>query len=163
MTKIKTRGKVGILLAGVFVILALFHVAWAFRGPPTSVQILPTIPDEPAIIPSQRDGLWISSLGVAGALFLAAIVVLASANLVLTGIPGRLRSFAGIVLGGIFVLRAAGDFRLFGFFKSVRGTEFAFWDNWLYSPLCLVIGVGVLWLVCSRESNPEREAAQQEH
>lgn len=106
MAKIKTKGKVGILLAGVFVILALFHVDWAFRGPPTSVQILPTIPDEPEIIPSQGDGLWISSLGVAGALFLAAIVVLASANLVLTGIPGRLRSFAGIVLGGIlfFVL-----------------------------------------------------------
>ena len=32
------------------------------------------------------------------------------------------------------------------YFKSITGTDFAFWDTWLYTPLCLVIGLRALWL-----------------
>ena len=144
------ESKVGVLLAAVFVILALFHVDWTFRGIPTRIPVVPDIPDKPPINPSPA-----SCLGVATALALAAVVTLASADLMLTAIPYRLRMIAGLVLGGVFVLRAVGDFRLVGFFKSVRGTDFASWDSWLYSPLCLAIGIGVLWLSVSRKAGPE--------
>jgi hypothetical protein len=40
-----------------------------------------------------------------------------------------------------FGLRAVGDFRFVGFFKRVRGSVFARRDTWLYSPLCVLIGV----------------------
>jgi hypothetical protein len=50
------------------------------------------------------------------------------------------------VLGAVFVLRAIGERKLVGFFKRVRGTAFARWDTWLFSPLCLALGVSVLWL-----------------
>jgi hypothetical protein len=53
---------------------------------------------------------------------------------------------ADVARGSVFVLRAIGEFRLVGFFKSVRGTPFAHWDTWLYSPLSLLIGLGALWL-----------------
>lgn len=43
------------------------------------------------------------------------------------------------VVTALFVLRAIGDFKYVGFFKRVRGTNFAKWDNYLFSPLCLVI------------------------
>lgn len=33
--------------------------------------------------------------------------------------------------------RAVGDFRLVGFFKKVKGSEFALMDTLLYSPLCV--------------------------
>jgi hypothetical protein len=36
----------------------------------------------------------------------------------------------------VFMLRAVGNLRTFGFFKTVTGTPFARWDTWLYSPLC---------------------------
>ena len=49
-------------------------------------------------------------------------------------------------IGGAFLLRAIGDFRLVGFFKRVRGTRFADRDSRIYSPLSLAVGVAVLWL-----------------
>jgi hypothetical protein len=44
----------------------------------------------------------------------------------------------------IFLFRAAGEFKLVGFSKSVRGTAFATWDTWLFSPLCVLLGAGFL-------------------
>ena len=72
--------------------------------------------------------------------------VLARADLILRAIPTKLTTLACLVLGAVFVLRAIGEFRTLGFFKTITGTDFAFWDTWLYTPLCLMIGLGALWL-----------------
>lgn len=47
------------------------------------------------------------------------------------------------------MLRAVGDFRLVGLFKTVRGTAFAHWDSVLYSPIALGLGLSALWLASS--------------
>ena len=39
--------------------------------------------------------------------------------------------------------RAIGEFRYVGFFKRVRGSRFAKLDTVVYSPLCLLLAVGV--------------------
>jgi hypothetical protein len=44
------------------------------------------------------------------------------------------------------VTLSIGDFRLMGFFKSVTGTRFGTRDTWLYSPVCLLLGLGAWWL-----------------
>jgi hypothetical protein len=49
-------------------------------------------------------------------------------------------------MGLVFLVRAVGEFKLVGFFKRVRGTSFARWDTWLFSPLCLGISFAALWL-----------------
>ena len=41
----------------------------------------------------------------------------------------------------MFLLRAVGNLRTFGFFKAMTGTPFAHWDTWLYSPLCLLLAI----------------------
>jgi hypothetical protein len=49
----------------------------------------------------------------------------------------------------VFVLRAVGNLRTFGFFKNITGTPFSRWDTWLYSPLCLLLALlaaGLAWL-----------------
>ena len=46
------------------------------------------------------------------------------------------------VVAGIFTLRAIGDFRYIGFFKSVKSTPFARSDSYFFSPLCLFLGIG---------------------
>ena len=43
----------------------------------------------------------------------------------------------------LLLLRAIGDFHLVGFFKTVRGSRFAWLDSSLYSPLCLALALGV--------------------
>ena len=85
-------------------------------------------------------------LTIAAALAFAALVVLARGDLLLTSVPPILSTLACSILGVIFVLRAMGEFRMLGFFKSIKGTDFAFWNTLLYTPLCLALGLGALWL-----------------
>jgi hypothetical protein len=40
--------------------------------------------------------------------------------------------------------RAIGDSELMGFFKQVKDSRFARLDTWAYSPLCVVLGAGLL-------------------
>jgi len=44
----------------------------------------------------------------------------------------------------VMFARAIGDSELVGFFKKVGGSRFARLDTLLYSPLCLVLGAGLL-------------------
>ena len=131
---------VAIALAAVFALLSAFHVVGAL-GAWTSLPIIPTVPGELAQWPSS-----LSWMGVAGALALAAVVVLTRGDLILRSLPPWLSTTACLVLGAVFVLRAIGEFRFLGFFKTIAGTDFAFWDTWLYTPLCLALGLGALWL-----------------
>jgi hypothetical protein len=132
---------VAFALAATFALLCVLHVGWAFGGKFAAANALPTVRDRPVIQPSRA-----ATLAVAAALALAAVVVLVRAGLLFPAFPPRLATLACFVLGSVFVLRAIGEFRLVGFFKSVRGTPFAHWDTWLYSPLSLLIGIGALWL-----------------
>jgi hypothetical protein len=48
------------------------------------------------------------------------------------------------------VARAIGEFKYLGFFKRVTGSKFARLDTLLYSPLCLLLAVGVTFVACRR-------------
>ena len=136
----------GVVLGAVFGVLAALHVCWAFGAAWGAGVAVPEIDGRPTFVPSR-----IATLTVAAALAAAAIVVLARADLVFRFVPGWLSQWAAAVLGTVFVLRAIGDFGVMGFFKSVRRTSFAVWDTWLYSPLCLLLGLGTLWLAFGAE------------
>jgi len=49
--------------------------------------------------------------------------------------------FGAWALAVVFLLRAIGNRKTFGFFKVVQGTPFAYWDTRLYSPLCLALSL----------------------
>jgi hypothetical protein len=55
------------------------------------------------------------------------------------------------VLALVFALRAMGDFRFVGFFKSMGDEPFRSWDTWLYSPLCLAIAVAAFAVANDRD------------
>ncbi len=139
------RTAIGVALALTFVVLALLHVSWAFGRAPVGGAGVPEIGGKPAFVPGRG-----ATLAVAAALFAAAFVVAARAGLLLSLSHSRFVVLACAVLGLVFVARAIGDFRLVGFFKTVKGTQFAYWDTLLYSPLCLALGVCALWLALSR-------------
>ena len=135
------KSRLAISLCAVFALLSAFHIVGAF-GTWGHLPVTPVVPDTPTPQPSSF--AW---LAVAVALALAALVVLARADLLLTSVPPKLSTLACSILGVIFVLRAIGEFQLLGFFKSIKGTDFAYWDTWLYTPLSLALGLGALWLV----------------
>ena len=55
--------------------------------------------------------------------------------------PEKLTSWGRWVVAVAFLARAMGEFRYVGFFKRVRGTQFADLDTRVYSPLCLALGL----------------------
>ncbi len=137
------KSRLAISLGAVFALLSAFHIIGAFGV--WTLPIHPVMPDRPPDMPPPQASSS-AYLTVAAALALAALVVLARADLLLTSVPPMLSTLACSALGVIFVLRAIGEFQMLGFFKSIKGTDFAFWDTWLYTPLALALGLGALWL-----------------
>jgi hypothetical protein len=54
--------------------------------------------------------------------------------------------YGALFISALFFVRAIGDFKFVGFFKTVTGTRFAVNDSQLFSPLCAFIGLTSLWI-----------------
>jgi bacteriorhodopsin len=78
---------------------------------------------------------------VAVAFLLAIAVILGQLRFLGDAVPHGIFRWGTFAIALLFFLRAVGEFRLVGFFKRVSDTPFAYWDTWLFSPLCLGIAV----------------------
>ena len=124
-----------------FVALSAIHVYWALGGGMGQAAAVPELNSRPAFVPSAR-----STLAVAVGLASCAVLVAASAGLVVSSSPAAWVTWLSFVLALVLIARAVGDFRLVGFFKRVRGTRFARLDSAVYAPLCLVLGLAVFYV-----------------
>jgi hypothetical protein len=128
-------------LALVLAAIAALHVFWALGGRVAFGSVLPEIDGRPAFTPTRA-----VTFAVALGLFAASVLVLGRADLLGPRAPAALFKWPVLALAAVFLARGVGDFRLVGVFKRVRGTSFAAWDSWLFSPLCLAISLGAFWL-----------------
>lgn len=130
-----------LLLSSLFFALALLHFYWAFGGKLGFEAALPTKEKgEKVMHPKPTDsvmvGIGLSAFGLFYVL-LSGLMTLAA--------PHRLTTYGAWIIPGVFFLRAIGEFRYVGFFKSVRQTAFGKLDTQLLSPLCLLIAAaGIL-------------------
>ncbi len=131
----------GFCVISILLALCALHVFWAVGGRGGSGVTVPEVGGRPAFVPSK-----VATLAVGAALLIAALIVLGRLGFWGTALPRGPFVVGTWALVGIFLARSVGDFRLFGFYKRVRGTAFAFWDTWLFSPLCLGLGLGLLWI-----------------
>jgi hypothetical protein len=119
----------------------MMHVYWALGGRAGKSAAVPEINGQRAFVPSRA-----GTLVVAIALLFAATVVAIAGGLFEVGpFRGVFRVLA-FGFGATFIARAVGDFRLVGFFKRVRGTHFARLDTTVFAPLCLILGLAVLYV-----------------
>ena len=125
----------------VFVALAAIHAYWALGGRTGKLAAVPELNNRPAFVPST-----LATFAVAIALALCAVLVAASAGLVVSSPPAAWVTWLAFLLALVLIARAVGDFRLVGFFKRVRGTAFARLDSTVYAPLCLVLGAAVFYV-----------------
>ena len=132
------------LLASTLFFLAGLHLYWAAGGLWGKRIAIPESNGKPAFSPSR-----LSTIAVAIALVIAACVVILRGFFLFSSFPGSPAHWATIAIGLAFSIRAIGEFRLVGFFKRVRGTSFATWDTWLFSPLCLLIAIGFFFVAAS--------------
>jgi uncharacterized protein DUF3995 len=122
-------------------LLGALHVFWALGGRLGYVSAIPEVNGQRAFTPSAA-----AAFAVAAGLFVASFLVLGRAGVFNSILPAALFKWPVFIMGLVFLVRAVGEFRLVGFFKRVRGTSFARWDTWLFSPLCLGISLAALWL-----------------
>ena len=123
-------------LAAILGALSLLHVYWALGGRWASAYTVPTISGRRMFDPTPL-ATWV----VAALLAMAVVLVVGKAGWIETG-PLPLMFDVGVWgLSLVFLLRAVGNLRSFGFFKTVKGTPFAQWDTLLYSPLCMLLAL----------------------
>lgn len=122
----------------VFVALAAWHF-WMALTPASGLGgALPVADGKPLFVPSRR-----ATVAVGVLLLCFAALVAATGGLFDAGVPrGALAVMSGTLAIGLLA-RAIGEFRYLGFFKRVRGSRFATLDTIVYSPLCLLLAVGV--------------------
>ena len=139
------RNVLGITLAAIFAVLSLFHIYWATGGSFGGASAVPTVGGERTFNPSP-----FGTVLVAVALFAAMLTVLGQIGFLGETIPRWIFRLATFGIAALFFLRAIGDFKLMGFFKQASDSGFAFWDTFLFSPLCLFIAVAAFLISYSK-------------
>jgi Protein of unknown function (DUF3995) len=130
-----------VVVVVVFSALSLVHIYWAIGGTAGKLAAVPEVSGHRAFTPS-AGGTLVVALGLA----FCALLVAATASLIRGPLPAHWLRWLSYVLAAVLLARAIGDFRLVGFFKSVRGTRFARLDSVIYAPLCLLLAIGVFYV-----------------
>ena len=122
----------------VFLLLALWHFYMAFNRTIGASGTVPSVAGKPLFVPSTR-----ATVAVGIVLLSFAVLVATTARLFALGLPRLVLTWLcyGLALG--LLARAIGEFKYVGFFKRVRGSRFAKLDTLIYSPVCLLLSVGV--------------------
>jgi len=128
-----------ILLATIFMVIAMLHIYWVLGGKWGLNAAIPEVMKNNMMADSRRLGFKVATLLVALGLSLVTYLFLIHAKFVPSPVPSIYLSYATYAVAGIFLLRAIGDFKYVGFFKSIKQGEFAKKDSKYFSPLCLTI------------------------
>lgn len=125
-----------------FTLIAALHIYWALGFKIDIRNVVPVVNGEPLFRP-----------GPFGT-FAVAIVLCCFATVSLgLGFPEKVPvhylpffKISGYSISIVLLVRSVGDFKYAGFFKRIKGSNFAKYDSWLYSPFCLTGGGSFLYL-----------------
>ncbi|MFF2155033.1 DUF3995 domain-containing protein [Paenibacillus chitinolyticus] len=122
----------------ILALIGILHIYWAYGGRWGIGAAIPSKAGEykPAFTPGKPATLLVAVL-----LFMVCVILLMQGGYIDPFPANALTKTGCIVCASVFILRAVGDFRHVGFFKKVKHTVFARNDTWLYSPLCLYVGL----------------------
>ncbi len=133
-------------VGGVFILIGLIHLYWLLGGRRGFEIVLPFKPEtrQPLFRPGKSE-----MAAVILVFWLFAAMLMMYGKLVPAVGPQWLPSASSWLIASVLLLRAIGEFRMLGFFKRIRSTAFGRMDTWLYSPLCLALGVMTVWMLLS--------------
>jgi hypothetical protein len=133
-------------LVAIFAVISLVHVYWALGGQWAAAAVVPQIPVDGAGVklrPAFKPSGWMTFL-VAAALLMIALLVCLRVGWWLPAVHHKSLQWLISAIALLLFARAIGDSNLVGFFKEIKGSRFARLDTWAYSPLCVVLGAGLL-------------------
>ena len=129
---------VAFVVCAVFIVLALWHFGMALVPSSGTMRAVPSDKGKPPFVPSRR-----ATIGVGLVLLLFAALVAATSGAVDVGLPPAALRWPSFALAAGLFARAVGEFKYVGLFKRVRDSRFATLDTFVYSPICLLLAVGV--------------------
>jgi len=130
------RAGVCLLGSAILTMAAVLHLYWAFGGNAGQSISAPELSGR-AVFHVPRYSNAIVALG----LVVAALILAARSGALGSAVRIPATAVASRLLAIGFSLRALGEFHYLGFFKSIRGTPFAYYDTWFYSPLFVCLAV----------------------
>ncbi|MFD3447392.1 DUF3995 domain-containing protein [Microbacteriaceae bacterium 4G12] len=125
-----------ILSAGILFLIGLIHVYWGLGGRLGKGNALPMKEDGTGLVFIPRK---IGTCIVAFVILFFSLTLLAQGGYLPFYQANTFTKWACLLFALIFLVRAIGDFKYIGMFKKVKGSKFAKYDTWLYSPLCLYL------------------------
>jgi hypothetical protein len=133
---------IALFLFLIFLFLSAIHFYWGFGGKWGASASVPAKENLERVMNPKALDCFIVGIG----LLAAGLFVLIRTRLILFPLPSVILHYGLIVISGIFILRAIGEFNYIGFFKKIKNTPFGQLDTRYYSPLCLFIGLMALIL-----------------
>lgn len=127
----------------ILIFAAGFHFYWGFGGQVGLSASLPQKADGTLVFKPTA----IEAHGVGLALLLACLLILGYAGLIHLPMPEQITKAAVTLLTTAFYIRALGWFQYAGLFKKVRNTSFGRYDTYLYCPLCIILAVGLSYVL----------------
>ncbi len=121
----------------ILLLLSLLHSYWAFGGQLWYEDVLPT---NSSGLNRLHPGMAAGLIVALGLLFLA-VITIGNQGLFDKYIKDTYFRYGSLIIAVIFFLRAVGDFKFIGFFKTINRTRFAINDTQIFSPLCLFIAI----------------------
>jgi glucan phosphoethanolaminetransferase (alkaline phosphatase superfamily) len=129
-----------IINALIFTVISGFHFYWAMGGKVGFDVVLPTNTEGAKSLNPSRSITCIAAL----AFLSIAVFYLIKAHLIDLQLPQLISNYGLYALASVLIIRAIGDFKYAGFFKTIKDTPFAVYDTKYYSPLCLFLGLSTL-------------------
>jgi Protein of unknown function (DUF3995) len=121
----------------IFLSLSLIHFYWAFGGKLWIDEVLPSNSSGTKMLNPSMSATFIVAFGL---MFLA-FVTAGNQGFLDNYIKRNYFRYGSLIIAVIFLLRAIGDFKFVGFFKTITETRFAINDAQIFSPLCLLIAL----------------------
>jgi hypothetical protein len=126
-----------ILLSLILIGLGVLHFNWVFGGKFGFSESLPTKKNGERVLNPKKIDSAIVGLG----LVVFGIFYIFKSGLIDYNLPQWILKYGSWIISILFLLRAGGEFKYVGFFKSVKKTDFGKRDTTFFSPLCLAIGI----------------------
>ena len=126
-----------ILLSIILIGLGLIHFNWVVGGKFGFSESLPTKESGERVLNPKKIDCAIVGIGLTG----FGIFYVLKSGLIEYNIPEWIMKYGSWIIPILFLLRAVGEFKYVGFFKSIKKTNFGKLDTNFFSPLCLIIGI----------------------
>ena len=115
----------------------MIHFNWVIGGEFGFAESLPTKENGERILNPKKIDSAVVGIGLTA----FGIFYLFKSGLIEYNLPEWILTYGGWIIPILFLIRAVGEFKYVGFFKSIKKTDFGKLDTKFFSPLCLIIAI----------------------